>query len=206
MVLEFQVSSNVISDKDDGARYFSIDDFEADDFETEYHTIHDQGLIAKANIPSDIALPSHQLKNVIMIGSDSKEDTKSLWYEGVAVFVSNIEFASTHTENIQIIDEESLGFIERFYDLKSKNEIIKATVEMYKLVDELLIEKKFQTCDKILKVIEVDRLSVELNVGLLRITYPAKNELVLWNHFYNRVSKKLQRDGRNEKKLLRGLR
>lgn len=96
-------------------------------------------------------------------------------------------------------------WLKDIYDHRDKKQIFNAVLLLYQEVNNLLMEKNFSMCDYLLKVIEIKRLSIELKIGVLRITYPARNNLSLWPNMLSRVREFLYQEERNAKKLLYGL-
>jgi len=72
-------------------------------------------------------------------------------------------------------------------------------------IDEMMLAGQFAKVDQILKNLVPDNYSVELLLGLLTITSPAKNILTHRQEFFQQVEQTLHRRGENEDGLLFGL-
>ena len=76
---------------------------------------------------------------------------------------------------------------------------------IYDAVDKLMRDRQFDQLDAILAPIAVVGLSVDILLGLLTATLPAKSRLPSRGAFFNAVEQSLKRRGVYEQGLLTGL-
>ena len=96
-------------------------------------------------------------------------------------------------------------WISKLYACTTDDAIDEAVLLLYEKVDDLLIEKKFAECNMLLERIDIGRLCTELQVGLLRITYPAREHLPQWKIALSNIHKRLSEKKHNVAALLQGL-
>jgi hypothetical protein len=97
------------------------------------------------------------------------------------------------------------SFIEHANLLASKGEIDPALDVLYDQTQELLLSGRFDKLDDALKSCHVDRLSVDIMLGILTATVAASSKLPSRKTFYQQVQIELTRQGKNAKELLAGL-
>jgi len=93
----------------------------------------------------------------------------------------------TVSSNYEIIDyPEVINF---FYLLDKKHaiDIDDSLKFVFDYFDELLLNDKFNLCNKILNSIKVNNYHVDILIGILTITFSWKNQLNLRSEFYNRL-------------------
>lgn len=88
---------------------------------------------------------------------------------------------------------EAMGFSDTALDL------------IYDTCDELMKSRQFALCASLLGEVDVSGCSIDIMLGLLTATLPAKNALSTRRAFYNRVEDELRRRGELEHELLQGL-
>jgi len=91
-----------------------------------------------------------------------------------------------------------------YLDNKEKTENEKLLV-LYSEMNKALIDGDFKLCDNILTSIDITQIPILLELGLLRILFPARHKLEYWKEFRDKVSISLLLKGRNVEKLLCGL-
>lgn len=77
--------------------------------------------------------------------------------------------------------------LDELYNLISNHQDNDATDMIFNTIDVLFIDKSFNECDKLLKDIDVRKLSTKAMRSFLVITYPAKEMLPSRQHFFCRV-------------------
>ncbi|MCT7563993.1 hypothetical protein N5U20_06660 [Aliarcobacter butzleri] len=75
----------------------------------------------------------------------------------------------------------------------------------YSKINDLMIENKFESYNKILSKIEISELNETLIIALLRLSFVWKNDISSWKEFLNKSVVELEKRGHNSKKLLVGL-
>lgn len=80
-----------------------------------------------------------------------------------------------------------------------------AVLLLYRKVNRLLSQGDFEICDDLLEALDLSKLSVELQVGVLRIMFPARVRLKNWTLFRSKVHEDLESKNLNPQELLQGL-
>ena len=93
-------------------------------------------------------------------------------------------------------------FLEKILSLYSKS-AFQAVYFLYDEIDSHLLEKDFDFCDKALEEFSPEKLPIEISIGLLRITFLARNRLRNWNDFKFKINEFLILNNKSE--LLSGL-
>lgn len=75
----------------------------------------------------------------------------------------------------------------------------------YAKINNLMIEKKFEEYDEILRKVEIKELNETLIIALLRLSFVWKDNISSWNQFLKESSFELEHRGHKSKKLLMGL-
>ncbi len=76
----------------------------------------------------------------------------------------------------------------------------------YDTVDRLLTERKFQECDDLLDLVDVDSMALAVSLGLCSITSPARRELRRRANYVQRLRERLRRtDAERVERLLAGI-
>ena len=76
---------------------------------------------------------------------------------------------------------------------------------IYDRVDELMREGRFQILDEILSHIRVNKMTVDVLLGLLTATLPAKKKLPSRPSFFREAERSIKDRGELEEGLLTGL-
>lgn len=97
------------------------------------------------------------------------------------------------------------SFLENARRLDRRNQTDAALDLIFDQVDEMLLADHFEHVDQLLNEITPSDYSVELLLGLLTATLPAKNQLPHRYEFFQRVSDTLQDHGELKEGLLVGL-
>jgi len=93
------------------------------------------------------------------------------------------------------------GFLNNAFELNT----VSAILPYYKSINEMLHEKKFEVCDRLLSETDVSQLSDTLLVGLPRLTNIWKSNLPSWNGLYLKALQELENRKLDSKQLLMGL-
>jgi hypothetical protein len=98
-------------------------------------------------------------------------------------------------------------FLERVYQAVARGDSDGATDEVYDQVDGLLERGDFAACDRILQLVDLDRLDSNLMVAFLVITLPVREHLRERRAFHGAVERILTTDRGKEaaEGILRGL-
>jgi hypothetical protein len=99
----------------------------------------------------------------------------------------------------------SQSFPEKIYDLNNVNEIDEGISIIFREINSLLIRSKFLECSQLLERIDINRLSNELLIALLRSSFPARENLPSWTVSLEKIKEKFLSQKRNVKILLYGL-
>ncbi len=97
--------------------------------------------------------------------------------------------------------------VSRVYQLDRSGQIDAAIDLVFDTIDTLLCEDDFQGCDRLLKVVDADKLSIDLLVAVLSITLTARDHLPERRSLCNRVKARIQRErgARAAEIVLKGL-
>ncbi len=76
---------------------------------------------------------------------------------------------------------------------------------LYRAVDAFLKMGQYDTCDELLATLDLCKISMELQVGALRILYSSRKRLKNWYDFRDRVRDHLKKQGEDTDLLLQGL-
>ena len=76
---------------------------------------------------------------------------------------------------------------------------------VYKDVQMMLINKDFEKVNNIFKDIELEKVTILILMGLLRLTYPWKSKLSYWEEHLINVKEELQRRDEDYESILVGL-
>jgi hypothetical protein len=95
-------------------------------------------------------------------------------------------------------------FLDKVHRLDRAEDLQTATDQVYELFDRLLTEGSFETCDRMLKQVDVGKLSTSLMRSFLTITTAAKDKLQTRGDFFARVEREMirQRGEETTKRLL----
>ena len=91
------------------------------------------------------------------------------------------------------------------HSLCEEGRIKKAVLHLYREVNGLLCAGKFEEVSFLLRLADLEDLPPELLVGLLRITFPARQKILDWKATCRKVSNELTRRGFDSSVLLVGL-
>jgi len=97
------------------------------------------------------------------------------------------------------------SFVEHAKRLVNKGQIDAALDLIYDRIDTFLLNCKFQEVDSILRGINPDGLSVDILLGLLTCTLPARTKLSTRAAFFVMVEQEIKKRGEWEVGLLSGL-
>jgi len=98
-------------------------------------------------------------------------------------------------------------WLEDVYSLDAQGRKDAALDVVFKHIDDLILEKKFDTCDAVLDATDVGRLGTDLLVGFLTITNAARRRLNRREAFTARVTRRLHEWAPDRvERLLSGLR
>ncbi len=101
-------------------------------------------------------------------------------------------------------EQPKVKLFEDFYDLKTEKEIFHGLTTLFRHVDRLMRDGYFGKLNKCFLNVEVERLSIELRVGILRITSSAKHLIPSWYSLRDKVNESLKGNERR-KRILVGL-
>ena len=106
------------------------------------------------------------------------------------------------------IDQETEAFLGRVYDLESKGQARHAIDVIFQHMNSLLMERRFDDCNEILRKTELRRISPMLMAAFLTITAAARKELKNRPVFFEnvRLLVEAERGPEDAKRLLVGLR
>lgn len=76
---------------------------------------------------------------------------------------------------------------------------------LFEKVEDLLEKDQFELIDIIFQNIELEKLSPDILVGILRVTSPASDEIPSFQETTKAVQKELEKRSLNSKELLAGL-
>lgn len=115
----------------------------------------------------------------------------------------------TWGEKKYLLDSDRLfvasNILDEIYQLCKKDQIKKAVLHLYRNVNKLLCQGQLKDVSSVLRAAQLERLPTELLVGLLRITFPARQKIEGWENACQKVSSELQRRGLDVSILLVGL-
>jgi hypothetical protein len=77
------------------------------------------------------------------------------------------------------------------YDFVENNLVDEAIDLLFTKINELLVNKKFECCNTLLKAIEIKRLNIDLLLGLLSITLSAANKLPFRKELILNIEKRI---------------
>lgn len=97
------------------------------------------------------------------------------------------------------------SWVKELYDATAEEEVREAVALLYGNMNQILGEKNFDKVDDILRRVKLNKLPDALKVGLLRITYPAREYLDAWKDTLENVRSLLEAEGEDWASLLRGL-
>lgn len=86
-------------------------------------------------------------------------------------------------------------------DLSTANELF----PYYSKINDLMIENKFKSYNKILTKIEISELNETLIIALLRLSFVWRSDIDSWEEFLHKSLVELENRGHDSKKLLAGL-
>lgn len=89
--------------------------------------------------------------------------------------------------------------------LEKHGQVDAALDVLYDRVDDLLKDRKFTSVDDLLRQASIDSLSVDILLGLLTATLPARGKLAARAEFYAAVEASIKKRGEWESGLLAGL-
>ncbi|RVU30232.1 hypothetical protein [Neptunomonas marina] len=92
-----------------------------------------------------------------------------------------------------------------FYASSDKLNNVKALLPYYQHINQMLVNKKYESCNTFLRYVDVGNLSDVLLVGLLRLTYSWAEELSQWDVLFCNCAKEIQHRGKDPQVLLKGL-
>jgi hypothetical protein len=125
------------------------------------------------------ALPSLYSKNVLIISNASRDSSE----------ISEVNNALDHWEQLCKVGE------------------VNTAVDMcFELIENAFLERNLFTVQKLLDEANPDKLDSRVTVGMLRASFRAKDHLgPSWTSLLAKERRRLQGQGRNDKRILRGL-
>ena len=97
------------------------------------------------------------------------------------------------------------SFVDDAQRLASQGKIDAALDLIYDRADEMLLAGEFDELDAIIETLDVEQLSVDVLLGVLTITLPAKDKLTTRKEFFESVQRSLTDRGEYKEGLLTGL-
>lgn len=137
--------------------------------------------------------------------------------------IINPLYASLEKDKFDIFHNTNSSFIEERislinnYSIKSKTWIDDFLINAknlstpsdlfpyYSKINNLIIDKKFNSYDEMLRKVEIEELNETLIIALLRLSFIWKEEISSWNQFLGKSIIELENRGHESKKLLIGL-
>lgn len=113
--------------------------------------------------------------------------------------------AQVHVKNAAAQKPSLDEFLRPVLQLGKSGHVDAALDVLYDRVDDLLKAKEFSTMDVFLRQANIDSLSVDILLGLLTASLPAKSKLPSRSRFYAEVESSIKRRGEWENGLLTGL-
>jgi hypothetical protein len=111
----------------------------------------------------------------------------------------------TWRTSISQAKREMDNFVERASRLSRIGQIDAALDLLYDNIDALMTNGDFEQIDSVLRGVELESLSIDILLGLLTSTLPARTKLGSRKEFFVAVEKEIKRRGEWEKGLLTGL-
>lgn len=125
---------------------------------------------------------------------------------GTAEFSNEAQESFANLLNVSpTVETESERFIEQARRLDEKRRTDAALDIIYDNINNLLTEGDYQRIDAILSALDPEPLSVDILLGLLTSTLPARTKLSRRRDFFSKVEEELRRREGWEKGLLTGL-
>ena len=90
------------------------------------------------------------------------------------------------------------------YDLNNINDP-KSLAPVYKDIHMMLIKKEYDEVNTILKEIELEKVTILILMGLLRLTFAWKENIPYWKEHLINVTNELKRRDENYESILIGL-
>lgn len=102
---------------------------------------------------------------------------------------------------------EANAFLDTVYDFVKRQKEDHAIDVIFEYINQLLVERRFEACDRILGDVEIARIPTVLMVSFLTITAAAKSKLRNRRRFYKSVERfvALERGNKAAQHLLDGL-
>jgi hypothetical protein len=119
------------------------------------------------------------------------------------VIASFDDWVSTHSRQRKTASSEP--FLDRAQRLDARGHTDAALDIVFDQIDEMLLASEFSRVDRLLAEIAPENLSVDLLLGLLTVTLPAKSQLSNRKSFFERVDQSLRDRGEARYGLLVGL-
>ena len=82
---------------------------------------------------------------------------------------------------------------------------VKELYPLYKEIHRILMNKEFEEINNIFKNIELEKVTVLILMGLLRLTYPWKANISYWEEHLLNVKEELKRRDKDYNSILVGL-
>ena len=98
-----------------------------------------------------------------------------------------------------------LPWVADFFENASFANDVASLLPYYSHLNELIVEKDFDSLDDLLNQIKVQQLSDVLLVGVLRLTYLSKAYLPSWSNLLKEVQYEIERRGYEKDLILSGL-
>jgi hypothetical protein len=102
-------------------------------------------------------------------------------------------------------EDQAIAFVEQANRLVKIGQIDAALDLIYDRIDTFLINHKFGDVDSILKHVNAEQFSVDILLGLLTSTLPARTQLPARGAFFEKVEREITKRGEWEEGLLTGL-
>lgn len=101
---------------------------------------------------------------------------------------------------------DTLPWVQTLYDAEFNDDQSDTTTLLFSSIDDLLDSGRIALVNRLLREVEFDRLHPQIIVGLIRITFPARDLLLEWASAVDRVEDALEQKGYQKNTLLRGIR
>lgn len=119
--------------------------------------------------------------------------------------VSEIEFVCRWINHSDVVRPKMEAFFDGASRLDKRGQTDAALDIIFDRIDEMLLANEFDRVDRLLREIKLSDFSVDLLLGFLTATLPAKNQLSYRDAFFKRVEQLLHNRGEAQDGLLVGL-
>jgi hypothetical protein len=120
-------------------------------------------------------------------------------------FEEAVEWINPKLTLIHPPGEANPAWVNELYSLAMRDDPTEAINHLFAHIDRLIDAGSLDEIDELLSSAELDRLPVELQVGIVRVPFPAHRDLPAWKSTVYRVASHLEKAGRNAKQLLGGI-